>query len=130
MQIVMACPIIKLAPAQTLRIRDGAGLRIACLRGAIWLTQEGDARDIFLDAQEQFTLDRPGLTLIQASHATEIRLERHIVRPRQSGAAVALEQNFHAPDDIALLVRDGGPCCPHQWKVSRASGSLSEGGGQ
>jgi hypothetical protein len=76
MYIAMACSVIQLAPMQTLRVRDGAGLRIACLSGAIWLTQEGDSRDIFLEKPERFTLDHSGLTLIQALGNAEIRLER------------------------------------------------------
>lgn len=37
-----------------------------CCAGTIWITQEGDPRDIFLAAGERFTLDRPGLALISA----------------------------------------------------------------
>lgn len=76
MYIAVACSAILLAPTQTLCVRDGAGLRIACLSGAIWLTQEGDPRDVFLKKPQQFTLDHPGLTLIQALRTAEIQFER------------------------------------------------------
>lgn len=37
-----------------------------CCAGTIWITQEGDPRDIFLAAGERFTFDRPSLALISA----------------------------------------------------------------
>jgi hypothetical protein len=49
-----------------LRVRNGIGLTILCLKGMIWLTQQNDVRDIVLGAGESFTLDRPGLALLYA----------------------------------------------------------------
>ena len=91
MYIAVACPTIKLAPMQILRIRDGAGLRIVCLSGALWLTQEGDPRDLFLEKAQQFTLDHPGLTLIQTLRNTEIQLERCLEKGAPFGVAAAMQ---------------------------------------
>lgn len=43
---------------------DGQGTLIACLAAKVWITQDGDERDIVLTAGETFRIDRPGLTLI------------------------------------------------------------------
>lgn len=46
------------------RILNGAGHTIECVEGALWITQEGDERDVTLAAGEQFCLDRDGLTVV------------------------------------------------------------------
>jgi hypothetical protein len=48
------------------RIVDGAGLTLLCLKGAIWVTQENDRRDVVLGAGESFLLDRNGLAVVYA----------------------------------------------------------------
>lgn len=45
-------------------MRDAAGCMVMCCAGTVWITQEGDARDIYLSAGESFTFDRPGTALI------------------------------------------------------------------
>lgn len=49
-----------------LRIVDGGGRNVAVFRGLLWITQEGDRRDIFLHAGQTFTIDQPGTTIVQA----------------------------------------------------------------
>ncbi|MGH8663094.1 MAG: DUF2917 domain-containing protein [Burkholderiales bacterium] len=49
-----------------MRIEAIAGNRVACLRGMVWLTQERDPLDRILCAGETFTIDRPGIVLINA----------------------------------------------------------------
>jgi hypothetical protein len=56
----------RLAAGQQLRLHDGAGWTVACASGAVWITQEADARDIFLEGGEGFALDRGGLALVCA----------------------------------------------------------------
>ena len=60
---------ISLGQRSLYRIADGKGHKVLCLRGAIWLTQEGDRRDIVLTAGESFTLDRAGLAVLYALSA-------------------------------------------------------------
>ena len=47
-------------------MRDAAGYTVQCCAGTVWITQENDARDIYLSAGESFTFDRPGTALISA----------------------------------------------------------------
>ncbi len=51
---------------QVVKVRDGLGHSIVCDSGSVWVTQEGDPRDIVLGAGEAFTLDRRGTALVLA----------------------------------------------------------------
>lgn len=47
-------------------IADARGASVQCLQGAIWLTQQGDARDIVLEAGDQATIERNGTSIVFA----------------------------------------------------------------
>jgi hypothetical protein len=55
-----------LSQGELLRMVDGQGQGIVVFTGSVWITQDADPRDIVLDAGHSFTLDRPGLTIVQA----------------------------------------------------------------
>lgn len=59
-------PLTDLTAGSILRLRDGQGLAVVVFEGLVWITQSGDRRDIVLAAGESFSVDRPGLTLVQA----------------------------------------------------------------
>jgi len=42
------------------------GRRVECLAGSIWITQDGDLRDIVLEPGEAFDFDRSGDALLSA----------------------------------------------------------------
>jgi len=68
-----------------LRIEDEPGTSIRVWSGALWLTQEGDARDYYLSAGECFTVDRRGIALATAMHRARIsvtppQVERRVPR--------------------------------------------------
>lgn len=58
--------VTRLARGQSLKLRNATGCTVMCCAGTVWITQENDARDIFLTAGQRFTFDRPGLALIYA----------------------------------------------------------------
>ena len=58
----------------SVRVLDAIGSKIACCDGHVWITQERDSRDIVLGAGDTFTLDRAGLTIIQALDTARIEL--------------------------------------------------------
>ena len=55
-----------LRKGQIHRLRSAAGRRVECLNGVIWITQDGDRRDIVLEAGDAFTFDRDDDVLLSA----------------------------------------------------------------
>lgn len=47
-----------LGKGEVRRVRTPEGKRVECLSGVLWLTQDGDRRDIVLEAGEAFVFDR------------------------------------------------------------------------
>jgi hypothetical protein len=78
---------IWLAPRALHRILDGEGLILLCLKGAVWVTQEDDARDIILTAGESFTLDRKGLAVLYALSAACMAIQSHAIPSLPARAA-------------------------------------------
>ncbi len=58
---------VQLARHGHLEVLDGRGASVRCLLGSLWLTQDGDPRDVVLEAGDTFTLDRDGLAIIFAT---------------------------------------------------------------
>jgi hypothetical protein len=59
-------PLTDLPRDGTLRIADGQAHVVAVFEGQVWLTQDGDQRDVFLEAGESFNVKSAGVTLVQA----------------------------------------------------------------
>ena len=49
-----------------LPVQDALGRRVAVVKGAAWITQDGDRRDTIVESGHEFVFDRPGSALIQA----------------------------------------------------------------
>lgn len=41
-------------------------IQVECQEGEVWITQEGDHRDIILQAQQQYRIEKRGLAIVQA----------------------------------------------------------------
>lgn len=65
MQIAIT-PVTRLQRRQTFQLRARRGERIECQSGELWITQDGDPRDIVLGPRECFTLDRAGTAVVSA----------------------------------------------------------------
>jgi uncharacterized cupin superfamily protein len=57
---------IEVPHSRPVRVRNGYGRRIAVLEGHVWVTQDGDPRDIVLSAGDDFLFDRPTAALVSA----------------------------------------------------------------
>ena len=57
---------IPLQSGQPLRVENGYGRRISVLEGHVWVTQDGDPRDIVLGAGDDFVFDRRTMAVLSA----------------------------------------------------------------
>ena len=82
---------ISLKARSIYRIEDGAGALIECLSGVLWITQNGDHRDITLEDGQRFWLDRDGLAIVYGLEAARFR-----VAPAGARISRALEPGVRA----------------------------------
>lgn len=64
----------EIAKNRILEIKQALGMTIECLEGSVWVTLDGDRRDVVLDAGHTFNVDRKQRTLIQALDTARVRL--------------------------------------------------------
>jgi hypothetical protein len=57
-----------------LRITESRGLLVQVAQGKVWLTEEGDHRDILLAPGQSFRLEREGLALVYALEPAALSL--------------------------------------------------------
>jgi hypothetical protein len=62
-QIASSVPVHS---GQPLRLRNGYGRRITVVEGNVWVTQDGDPRDIVLGAGDDFRFDRQAGAIVSA----------------------------------------------------------------
>ena len=55
-----------LVPDELVRLDGARGTTLRVTRGTVWITLEDDTRDVVLTAGDVFTIDRGGLTLVEA----------------------------------------------------------------
>ena len=52
------------------RMQDALGWRVTAAKGTLWVTQDGDRRDVVLKAGESFAFDRPAALVSALGAAT------------------------------------------------------------
>ncbi len=60
---------------QHLHMHDACGWTVHALAGTIWITQDGDTRDIVLEAGESFILDHERKALLSPLDQAQLSLE-------------------------------------------------------
>ena len=78
----------ELARDELVKLDGARGTTLRVTRGTLWITLEDDTRDVVLKAGDAFTIDRGGLTLVEAQgRATVCVMGRPIdevhVRPHE-----------------------------------------------
>jgi len=66
--------MIALENETSVRVKAGTAVEIACVSGVLWVTQEGDVRDMFLAPGESLRLVGRGLTIVTALEPSLVRL--------------------------------------------------------
>ena len=86
----------ELAPNELVKLDGARGTTLRVTRGTLWVTLEDDTRDVVLSAGDAFTIDRGGLTLVEAQDRATVCVMAHHVdevrvraRPTTIGARVA-----------------------------------------
>ena|SRR5215831_839707 len=97
----MACDgytrIWDLAAGELVQLDGARGTTLRVTRGTLWVTLEDDLRDIVLSAGDTFTVDRGGLTIVEAQGQTSVCvLARHVTELRRRPATVGLAGRFAA----------------------------------
>src|SRR5882672_7043561 len=60
------------APDELVKLDGARGTTLRVTRGVVWLTLEDDTRDVVLTAGDVFTIDRGGVTLVEAQERTTV----------------------------------------------------------
>jgi hypothetical protein len=66
---------IDLKRGNLVRVRDGAGTTVTARSGSVWITEQGNPRDVMLPAGRSYTLGQAGLALIEAYSDASISYE-------------------------------------------------------
>jgi hypothetical protein len=74
MRIDGTAAMIALERETSLRVEPGTCVEIACLSGILWVTQQGDLRDLFLGPGELLELSPRGRTLVTALEPSLVRI--------------------------------------------------------
>lgn len=57
---------LEMRRGDTLRLEDAHGATISCANGSVWVTRDGDSRDMILSAGQKARIDGPGMVVVQA----------------------------------------------------------------
>jgi hypothetical protein len=76
----------QLARGELIQLDGARGTRLRVTRGTLWVTLERDLRDIVLGAGDSFTIDRGGVTVIEAQGEATVCVGAHHVDEHHAGA--------------------------------------------
>jgi DUF2917 family protein len=81
MQVELRQANITLDAHRVLSLTDAAGAEVEVVTGHVWLTTDGDLRDIFLVPGESHSIVRSGLTIINAVEPSVVHVQPPQARP-------------------------------------------------
>ncbi len=74
-QVAQTCRGVReIAKAGICEVKQALGVTIECLEGSVWVTLDGDLRDLILDAGQSCKIDSERRALIQALDTARVRL--------------------------------------------------------
>lgn len=99
---------IAMTRGSILRVEDGRELTLYVWEGAVWLTQEGDARDRHVGPGEWFRLDRHGAAIAHATQRTVMTITAPI--PERFAKRIVLARAGSAlPVELYSAVKERAP---------------------
>jgi Protein of unknown function (DUF2917) len=86
---------IGLQPRETLTLPDVRGATLRVTRGTVWITQEDDPQDIVLRTGDTWTVERNGLTILEAQGEVTLcvagrRIERALGKHEAPAASASV----------------------------------------
>lgn len=94
----------QLAKGSLLTLREAQGRGVAVFSGSLWVTQDGDRRDLVVEAGDSMRFDRGGLVVLQALHDTRLLLldAAATSAPTQWTSAAALHREARRLRAVAI----------------------------
>ena len=95
----MACidygTVIELAPRETVTLPDVRGATLRITRGTVWITQENDTQDTVLRPGDSWTVERNGLTILEAQSDVSLCVVGRRIEALLTGRKHALQRDRH-----------------------------------
>ncbi len=120
MDVSMQGGRITLAKEGLLALRDACGVKVECVRGSIWVTQESDGIDHVLFPGQSVTIDHGGLSIVTAldealvAVSAKRRVEVSIAQPDRTTAAQRLNGWLRSLLPRGVAPRGGCPPAPRR----------------
>jgi hypothetical protein len=86
-----------LAPGEIVRLDGARGTTLRVTRGTLWIMLEDDTRDVVLEAGDVFTIDRGGLTIVEAQRTSAVCVLGQALDERRLQPAVGSWRERPAP---------------------------------
>ena len=67
-------PVQTIDKGAILVVLQPAGKTVTCVRGSLWITQDGDPKDVVISAGDRYTLVRAGRMLVSGLEASSVML--------------------------------------------------------
>ena len=74
MKLALDSTSVGLERNQLITLREARGVRVDCLDGTLWLTEERMPDDVVIEAGQSFVIATPGLTLVMALQRSTLRV--------------------------------------------------------
>jgi hypothetical protein len=94
MKIILPQADLALHRHESFHLHDAVGVRIFCICGTLWITQHHDTRDIVMHAGDVFTVERNGVTVVQASMPSRVVIEEMACARRFGSGVKSLARSF------------------------------------
>jgi hypothetical protein len=92
--VIMSKPkfVVELDQGDLLPLDSAKGVRISCVEGSLWLTEERGAADVVLQPGQSYEVEATGRTLVQAMSRSRVAVEALGERPQLAFSAFAQAQ--------------------------------------